>query len=135
GEVWIYTASGAAINVNNPPAGGVLVPGVCTQCGQNPPSTAYTNVGTVTVPGAKATDQSSYCNPPGISIVKSTNGQDANDANAAGTPRIQPGDPVTWTYKVTNTGSTHVPRAQVSVTDNVTGVTPAFASEQSGNGA
>ena len=46
---------------------------------------------------------------PGVSIVKKTNGADANDPNGADVPNIKPGDPVTWTYEVTNTGSTHVP--------------------------
>jgi len=70
----------------------------------------------------------------GISIVKKTNGADANDPNGADVPNIKPGDPVTWTYIVTNTGSTHVAKADVKVTDNTTGVTPTFSSEQSGNG-
>jgi len=134
GEVWIYQATGAAINVTNPPAGVVVVAGVCTQGGANPPSSAYTNVGTVTVPGATANDASSYCNPPGVSIVKFTNGADANNPDAAGVPLLKPGDPVTWTYRVANTGATHVPKASVVVTDNVTGVTPSFDSELSGNG-
>src|SRR5262249_28218286 len=62
--------------------------------------------------------------PAAVSIVKLTNGQDANDPDGTDVPRIQPGDPVTWTYQVTNTGQTSVPRADVSVTDNVLGVTP-----------
>jgi hypothetical protein len=71
---------------------------------------------------------------PGITIVKKTNGADANDPNGADVPNIKPGDPVTWTYIVTNTGGTSVPKADVKVTDNTTGVTPTFSSEQSGNG-
>jgi uncharacterized repeat protein (TIGR01451 family) len=71
---------------------------------------------------------------PDISIVKKTNGADANDPNGTDVPEIMPGQPVTWTYIVTNTGETHVPRANVSVTDNQTGVTPVFSSESIGNG-
>src|SRR5262249_48208242 len=80
-------------------------------------------------------DPSSYCNPmPKVTMVKFTNGADANNPNAVGVPLVQPGDPVTWTYRVTNTGETTVPRASVVVTDNVTGVSPTFQSEISGNG-
>ena len=71
---------------------------------------------------------------PGVSIVKRTNGADANDPNGADVPNIGVGNAVTWTYEVTNTGSTHVPAANVVVTDNQTGVTPAFDHEQTGNG-
>jgi hypothetical protein len=69
-----------------------------------------------------------------VDIVKFTNGVDANDPDAAGVPDISAGSTVTWTYRVTNTGSTHPARANVQVTDNVTGVTPTFTSEISGNG-
>ena len=71
---------------------------------------------------------------PGVSIVKKTNGADANDPNGADVPNIGVGNPVTWTYEVTNTGTTHVPKADVVVTDNQTGVTPVFDHEQTGNG-
>jgi hypothetical protein len=71
---------------------------------------------------------------PSVTIIKYTNGADANDPNAAGVPNIPVNGAVTWTYKVTNTGNTSVPRANVAVTDNVMGVTPAFDSELSGNG-
>jgi choice-of-anchor A domain-containing protein/LPXTG-motif cell wall-anchored protein len=49
----------------------------------------------------------------GVSIVKSTNGQDANSAPG---PTIPEGDPVTWTYVVTNTGTADL--ADVTVTDD-----------------
>jgi uncharacterized repeat protein (TIGR01451 family) len=137
GEVWLYTATGTALNLTLPPPTGThLVQNSCTAAGTQPPRTAYTNIGTVTIPGASATDPSSYCNPPNpaVTIVKLTNGADANDPNGAGVPNIAPGGAITWTYRVTNTGNTSIPRANVVVTDNVTGVTPAFSSEQSGNG-
>jgi len=134
GEVWLFKATGTAINVNTPPAGTHVVQGVCTQGGTSAPSAAYTNIGTVTTPAGTATDPSSYCNPPKIAIVKFTNGADANDPNAAGVPDISPNGVVTWTYRVTNTGATHVPKANVVVTDNVTGVTPTYTSEITGNG-
>jgi uncharacterized repeat protein (TIGR01451 family) len=75
------------------------------------------------------------CTPvPGVTIIKFTNGADANDPNAAGVPNISVGGVVTWTYRVTNTGQTSIPRANVVVTDNTTGVNPTFTSEISGNG-
>ncbi len=71
---------------------------------------------------------------PAISIVKYTNGQIANDPNGTDVPVIKPGDPVTWTYEVTNTGQVAIARSNVSVTDDQTGVTPAFDHEKTGNG-
>ncbi len=62
-----------------------------------------------------------------MSIVKYTNGADANNPNAAGVPDISAGGAVTWRYDITNTGQTHVAAADVVVTDNVTGVTPSCA--------
>ncbi|MCL4202701.1 MAG: FG-GAP repeat protein, partial [Pirellulaceae bacterium] len=50
---------------------------------------------------------------PAIQIVKLTNGRD-NDAPTG--PRIQVGNPVTWTYQVTNPGN--VPLANVVVRDD-----------------
>jgi hypothetical protein len=89
------------------------------------------NIGPVS---SVCTEEPIHVTSPGVSIVKKTNGADANDPNGADVPNIKPGDPVTWTYIVTNTGSTHVAKADVHVTDNTTGVTPTFSSEQSGNG-
>ena len=50
---------------------------------------------------------------PAITVIKSTNGDDANSAPG---PYIVEGDTVTWTYEVTNTGN--VPLADVTVTDD-----------------
>ena len=136
GEVWLFPSTGPAPNLTQaPPAGVTTVPNSCTAGGTQPPRHAYTNIGTASIPGASATDPSSYCNPPApnVTIVKSTNGVDANNPNAAGVPNIAAGSTVTWTYRVTNTGTVAVPRAQVVVTDSTTGVTPTFTSEVSGN--
>ena len=132
GETWQCTATGTALDLTspNPPAGTHIVANSCSQGGARTPSNAYTNLGTVTIPGATATDPSSYCNPPrkpGVSIVKYTNGADANDPNAAGVPDISAGGAVMWRYDITNTGQTPVAAADVAVTDNVTGVTPSCA--------
>ncbi|MBW2283794.1 MAG: hypothetical protein JRF65_04235, partial [Deltaproteobacteria bacterium] len=50
---------------------------------------------------------------PAIDIEKSTNGQDADDPTG---PILKPGDEVTWTYVVTNTGD--VPLVDVVVVDD-----------------
>ena len=136
GEVWLYKATGTAVDLSAPPAGIKVVQGACTHNQTQPPRTAYVNQGTATIPGATNTANSSYCNPPlpSISIVKYTNGQVASDPNGVDVPLIKSGDPITWTYKVTNTGNVPVPTADVSVTDDQTGVTPVFDHEISGNG-
>ena len=136
GEVWLYKADGTAVNLTFPPLGVKVVQGACTVNQTQPPRTAYVNLGTVTIPGASSTAQSSYCNPlvPAVSIVKYTNGLIANDPNGADVPSIRPGDPVVWTYDVTNIGEVSVPAADVAVTDDQTGVTPVFYNEISGNG-
>lgn len=53
-----------------------------------------------------------YGSAPAIVIQKFTNGRDANTPTG---PLIQAGAPVTWTYRVTNTGN--VPLTSVVVTD------------------
>ncbi len=55
-----------------------------------------------------------------IQIKKFTNGQDADTPTG---PLVRVGDPVTWTYRVTNPGN--VPIKNPRVTDN-RGVTPGF---------
>jgi hypothetical protein len=80
----------------------------------------YQNVGAVTGQppcGSPVSDDdpSHYygVSTPGIEIVKLTNGQDANSAPG---PSIEVGDPVTWEYKVTNTGK--ITLTGVAVTDD-----------------
>jgi hypothetical protein len=53
------------------------------------------------------------CPSPGITIVKSTNGEDANSPPG---PMVAEFDLVTWTYDVTNTGN--IPLHNVVVTDD-----------------
>jgi hypothetical protein len=71
----------------------------------------YANIGDVvgTPPvGANVTDMdpSHYFGvDPNIDIEKATNGVDADDPNAGDAPQINPGDLVSWTYVVTNTGN------------------------------
>ena len=104
-ETWTYEKIGVVLDLPTA-VGPNIVPNVCTQDGaQTPGRNAYTNEGTVMVPGATDSDPDSYCNPPpDIKIVKKTNGVDANDPDAAGVPELTPGDPVTWTYEVMNIG-------------------------------
>jgi hypothetical protein len=95
-ETWTYTAHGQAM------------------AGQ------YSNLGTVTATGVlgqlvRASDPSHYfgCSPPGIRIKTSTNGQDADIPPG---PFLPVGSPVTWSYRVTNSGNT--PLLNVQVVDN-----------------
>ncbi len=106
---------------------GSLAPGAVRTCTATGTSVAgqYANVGTVTARGAGPsgtvtvtdTDPSHYFGAaPGIDIEKATNG---NDADLAPGPFIPVGDPVTWTYVVTNTGN--APLTGATVTDDVIG--------------
>ncbi|MDH3552238.1 MAG: hypothetical protein OER22_06445 [Gammaproteobacteria bacterium] len=118
GGMMICTANGFADDLFN--TGLTTVPGMC---GNIPDWPLYENKGRATGESAQGEfvedeDPSHYCNPPGpdIDIEKATNGVDADDANAGDAPQIAPGDPVTWTYKVTNTGN--VILENVIVTDD-----------------
>jgi hypothetical protein len=66
-------------------------------------------------------DRSCRAVGPSVQIVKSTNGQDANEAPG---PTIAVGSPVAWTYVVTNTGA--MPLTNIAVRDdrNVTVTCP-----------
>jgi hypothetical protein len=95
----------------------------------------YTNVGTATgTPpvgsSVSATDpEHHFADPPGISIIKLTNG---TDHNAPPGLLIPVGSPVTFTYIVTNTGVP--PVSDVTVTDD-RGLIPAFqGGDANGNG-
>ena len=69
-------------------------------------------------------DASSYFGiNPCIHIEKTTNGGDGLN--------ISVGDPVTWTYTVTNCGN--VPLSNIAVTDSHAGVTPAYVSGDDGD--
>ena len=83
----------------------------------------YANLATVTADSSEGpvddTDPSHYFgvppeDDPGIKIEKATNGIDADSIAAA--PVLTEGDPVTWTYVVTNTGNTVL--SDVEVTDD-----------------
>ena len=77
----------------------------------------YANVGTATATlplgGVITVDSTSHYFGNPIAIEKSTNGLDADTPPGAAIP---PGDPVAWTYEVTNLGSD--PLTDVTVTDD-----------------
>ncbi len=60
---------------------------------------------------------------PAINIEKATNGVDADLPPG---PEIEIGEPVTWTYEVTNPGN--VPLSDIEVTDDIDGVNPEYVS-------
>ena len=105
-----------------------LVPGESMDCGaqtgvaQRTDTAAYVNVATVTGDaqgGGQATpvtdtDPSHYWGyEPGIVIEKSTNGEDADTPTG---PAVPVGDPVQWTYEITNTGNVSI--VEFTVTDS-----------------
>lgn len=126
-EVWRFVATGIVQDLEAPTQPITIVDG-CNPGGTAAPGNreTYRNIGTVTVPGATATDPSHYCNPaePGIVIKKFTNSFDADMPNGSDVPQLLPGAVVTWTYQVTNTGNITFTQAMVVVTDSHTGVTP-----------
>jgi LPXTG-motif cell wall-anchored protein len=100
---------------------GLLVPGQSVICfvGQAPAEEGLnTNIGTVNATSLGGTpvtdsDPANYFGIQGaIHLEKSTNGEDADDPPG---PFITPGEPVTWTYVVTNEGNT--PLSDVVLTD------------------
>jgi hypothetical protein len=73
------------------------------------------------------------CQPPGVKIVKFTNGHDGDNANGVPTSteggftigtntvaQVAPNAPITWTYRVTNNGNE--PLINVTVTDDRLGM-------------
>ena len=81
----------------------------------------YRNVGTAVGRTAEGEEVGDYdpshyvgTQQASIAIVKSTNGQDANDAQG---PKIEVGRPVAWTYVVTNNGAVRLTDVWVSDDD------------------
>ncbi|NNF63452.1 MAG: hypothetical protein HKN07_04260 [Acidimicrobiia bacterium] len=133
GEVWTYEATGTAEDLT------ATVFTTADGCDPSDPRPAYENMGMVEGTTGDGTvvddiDPSHYCNPPGtpdIDIEKATNGNDADDPFGVDVPVIAPGDPVTWTYVVTNTGDVDI--VDVDVTDDQ-GVVPVFSGGDDGDG-
>lgn len=98
---------------------------ICTATGTAVPG-QYANMGTVTAECTSGTvsdsDLSHYFgNEPAIMIEKSTNGYNADTAPG---PNIQIGNPITWTYEVTNTGNEDLINIQVSDDKGITVTCP-----------
>jgi len=129
GEEWLYTATLLAENLMNSTSGATIVPG-CDPGDTGFTRDTYENIGTVVAGTETDEDPSHYCNPaPGIDIEKLTNGNQADGANDNDVPQIVPGDDVTWTYIVTNTGGVAFAFDDVVVTDDqfaANGVVPVF---------
>ena len=95
---------------------------VAYQCTVESVSEDFTNIATVTgtaPDGQEVTDEdpsSVDVAEPSLSIEKATNGEDADVETG---PEIPVGDPVTWTYVVSNTGN--VPLSSIVVTDDQVG--------------
>ena len=107
----------ATITIPNAPGGTTTFPLTDPNC---PPAPGAGCSATVTTPPE----------PHGsIDIVKYTNGQDANMAPG---PYVAPGDPIIWTYVVTNTGNT--PVSDVVVTDDQGVTVPSTPSSGDTNG-
>ena len=68
---------------------------------------------------------------PQIDVEKSTNGFDADNAGGADVPVIAPGNPVTWTYDVSNTGE--APFTSVQLTDDRLGPITNITQRSGGN--
>ena len=120
------TLSGIAVTDDQPGVtvscpGGNLAPGASKTCTATGTAERgpYANLGSVTATDPFGTDVSDddpshyFGAASGIDIEKFTNGLDAD--NAPG-PVVPIGDPITWTYVVTNTGDT--PLTGVAVTDD-----------------
>jgi hypothetical protein len=115
------------IEVVDDPRGEVTCPSTTLEPGESMVCTdsdvaeagAYENTGTVTAldpAGTQVTDSdpSHYTGSvAGLDIEKSTNGEDANLPPG---PIVPVGDPVTWTYVVTNTGTETI--SGITVTDD-----------------
>ena len=124
--VTVKATKGGHVNVARPTVPPVTVPGTTrpgtTVPGTTDPSTTVpgtTDPGT-TVPGTEVTvttpSDPGRVNDPRIEIKKTINGQDAN--HAADAPVIAPGEDMTITYTLTNTGN--VDFKGVHVLDQVT---------------
>ncbi|MBN1145857.1 MAG: SBBP repeat-containing protein [Anaerolineales bacterium] len=111
-ESWVYTATSIAIQGGYTNTGSV--------------SADYTDDhGNTSYP--EASDSSSYLGAaPEIAITKTTNGIDSL--------QILVGDPITWTYTITNPGN--VPLTNLIVSDSEPGVTPLYVQgDQDGDSA
>ena len=72
---------------------------------------------------------------PEVTLQKLTNGADADDSDGLDVPKISPGDPVTWTYVVTNIGTVSIPLESIAVSDSHASIDPQWVpSSDDGDG-
>ncbi len=105
GETWTYTATGTQ------PAGQYT--NLAAVSGTPPVITNPDGSTTTPTPVTDDDPANSFGSSPGITVVKSVNGQ---DANASPGVIVEPGDPITFSYVVTNTGN--VDLTGVALTDD-----------------
>ncbi|MCB0139510.1 MAG: hypothetical protein KDE50_06325, partial [Caldilineaceae bacterium] len=124
-DTWTFTVVSTAPDLTDPAqTGGMVIVDGCNPTQQPTPGAraTYANIATVTIPGDSDSDPSHFCNPrPGIDIEKLTNGNQADGANDADVPEIAPGDPVIWSYIVTNNSQVSIPQSDITVTDDIIG--------------
>ena len=98
-------ATGPSVNVALDPAS---VPGTCP-AGDSKLYENGAGAAGAAPDGTIVTGQSvgHYCNPavPSITVKKLTNGIDSLQRNSGNAPLLSPGQAVTWSYEVTNTGN------------------------------
>lgn len=106
------------------PSPAVLSDISCDDGASATPSTAAGTTATINLdPGEGVT--CSFTNSllnPGIDIEKTTNENQADGADDPDVPILAPGEQLTWTYEVTNTGDVAFAGESVVVTDDVLGV-------------
>lgn len=132
GEVWRYYATGNALDLRLNHTDRSIVDGC--QGVINPQTLrAYENTVTVRVEDVHRSDPSHYCNPTvtrrleaSLLFKKLINGQDANNANGIDVPQVLPGNMMTWTYVITNTGELSFTFSQINLTDDDPALTIVF---------
>lgn len=70
---------------------------------------------------------------PGVELLKLTNGNDAKTPSASDVPTIAAGDPVTWTYLLTNTGQVTFTTTDILLNDDVEGAITNRIGDKVGN--
>lgn len=131
GEMWRFLATGTALDLALDHNGVTIVDG-CAGSSDALILRAYQNMATVEVRNVLASDPSHYCNitlrrlEPGIALKKFINDLDADGPDDVDVPFFSPGETITWTYLVTNTGDISFTLSQVELRDDDTSLTITF---------
>jgi large repetitive protein len=112
-ETWLYTQNATAL------ADQQTNVGIVTGVDANPPGTTVTDDNPANYFGGA----------PAMILLKLVNGEDANLPTG---PHVAAGSPLTFTYRVTNTGN--VPLADIAVTDDQLGPIITFTGDTNTNG-